>query len=71
MLCMSETSEMVFAVFTQMYTDTQCTAYMPLTPLRGRAPFKKPPHPVGLVVHHHAVRGGSFVNFLGLVKLQG
>ena len=28
-------------------------------------------HPVGLAVHHHAVRGGSFVNFLGLVKLQG
>ena len=27
--------------------------------------------PVGLAVHHHAVRGGSFVNFLGLVKLQG
>ena len=28
-------------------------------------------HPGGLAVHHHAVRGGSFVNFLGLVKLQG
>ena len=28
-------------------------------------------HPVGLAVHHHAVQGGSFVNFLGLVKLQG
>ena len=27
--------------------------------------------PVGLAVHHHAVRGGSFVNFLGLVTLQG
>ena len=27
--------------------------------------------PVGLAVHHHAVQGGSFVNFLGLVKLQG
>ena len=26
---------------------------------------------MGLVVHHHAVWGGSFVNFLGLVKLQG
>ena len=25
----------------------------------------------GLVVHHQSVRGGSFVNFLGLVKLQG
>ena len=35
--------EMVFTAFTQMHTDTQCTAYMPLTPPRGRAPFKKPP----------------------------
>ena len=43
MLCMSEMSEMVFVAFTQMYTDTQCTAYMSLTPPRGRAPFKKPP----------------------------
>ena len=41
MLCMSET-EMVFADFMQMYTDTQYTAYMPLAPLRGRPPFKKP-----------------------------
>ena len=48
---MSETSEMVFVAFTQMYTDTQCTAYMPLTPPRGRAPFK----------NHHAVQGGRFV----------
>ena len=54
MLCMSETSEKVFAAFMQMYTDTQCSAYMPLTPPRGRAP-------VGSVVHHHAVQGGSFV----------
>ena len=29
--------------FTQMYTDTQCTAYMALTTPRRRAPFKKPP----------------------------
>ena len=43
MLCMSKMSEMVFAASTQMYTDTQCTTYMPLTPPRGRAPFKKPP----------------------------
>ena len=34
---------MVFAAFTQMYTDAQCTVYMPLTPPRERAPFKKPP----------------------------
>ena len=25
----------------------------------------------GLAVHHQSVEGGSFVNFLGLVKLQG
>ena len=61
MLCMSETLEMVFVAFTEMYIDTQCTAYMPLTPPRGRAPFKKAPHPVGSAVHHHAVQGGSFV----------
>ena len=28
-------------------------------------------HLGGLAVHHHSVWGGSFVNFLGLVKLQG
>ena len=54
MLCMLDTSEMVFAAFTQMYTDTQCTAYMPLAPPRGRAPCKKAPHPVGSVAHDHA-----------------
>ena len=25
----------------------------------------------GLAVHHQSVQGGSFVNFLGLVKLEG
>ena len=43
MLCMSKTLEMVFVAFMQMYTDTQCTAYIPLTPPQGRASFKKPP----------------------------
>ena len=28
-------------------------------------------HLVGLAVHQQAVQGGSFVNFLGLVTLQG
>ena len=28
----------VFAAFMQMHTDTQYTAYMPLTPSRGKAP---------------------------------
>ena len=35
---LSKTSKMVFAAFTQMHTDTQCTAYMPLAPPRGKAP---------------------------------
>ena len=43
MIRISETLEMVFAAFMQMYTDTQCTVYMPLSPARGRVPFKKPP----------------------------
>ena len=43
MLCILEMSEMVFTAFTQMHTDTQCTAYMPLAPPRGSAPFKKSP----------------------------
>ena len=58
---MSEMSEIVFAAFMQMYTDTQCTANMPLAPPRGRTPFKKAPHPMGSAVHYHAVQGGSFV----------
>ena len=49
---------MVFVAFTQMYIDTQCTAYMHLAPPRGRAPFKAP---MGSTVHHHAVQGDSFV----------
>ena len=38
---------------------------------RGKAIYLKAFHLVGLAVHHQSVRGGSFVNFLGLVKLQG
>ena len=33
--------------------------------------FEKPSILGGLVVHHQSVQGGSFVNFLGLFKLQG
>ena len=33
--------------------------------------FEKPSILGGLVVHHQSVWGGSFVNFVGLVKLQG
>ena len=41
------------------------------SPLQGGKLFIWAFHPVGLAVRHHAVQGGSFVNFLGLVKLQG
>ena len=41
------------------------------SPLQGGRLFIWAFRPVGLAVHHHVIRGGSFVNFLGLVKLQG
>ena len=41
----------------------------PLTPPRGKAIYLKAFHLVGLAVHHQSVLGGSFVNFLGCVKL--
>ena len=44
----------------------------PLTPARREGYlFIWAFHLGGLVVHHQSVWGGSFVNFLGLVKLQG
>ena len=43
----------------------------PLAPPRGKAIYLKAFHLVGLAFHHQSVQGGSFVNFLGLVKLQG
>ena len=49
-----------------------CTLYTgPLAPPMGKAIYLKTFHLVGLAVHHQSVWGGSFVNFLGLVKLQG
>ena len=84
---MSETSEMVFAAFTQhCMQSTESTDFMsemskilysvlciqwPLAPPGGKARCSRTIRPVGLAVHHQAVREGSFVNFLGLVKLQG
>ena len=68
MLCMSKTSEMVFAAFTQhcmQSTDScqRCRRYSvysgPLPRQEGRLIVAI--RPVGLAVHHHAVRGGSFV----------
>ena len=43
-----------------------------LSPLQGgKVIYLKAFHLAGLAVHHQPVRGGSFVYFLGLVKLQG
>ena len=71
---------MVFAAFTQhsmQSTDIMsemskilCIQW-PLALPGGKARCSHTVHPVGLAVHHHTVQGGSFVNFLGLVKLQG
>ena len=69
---------MVFAAFTQhcmQSTDScqRCQRYSvysgPSPPQEGRLIVAI--RPVGLAVQHHAVRGGSFINFLGLVTLQG
>ena len=38
---------------------------------KGNAIYLKAFHLVGLAVHHQSVQGASFINFLGLVKLQG
>ena len=76
---MLEMSKMVFVAF--MQHCIQSTDFMsemskilysvysgPLSCQKGRLLCECP---VGLAVHHHAVRGCSFVNFLGFVKLQG
>ena len=38
---------------------------------RGKAIYLKAFHLVDLAVHHQSVQGASFINSLGLVKLQG
>ena len=84
---MSKMSKMVFVAFTQhciQSTDTHlthvedvkdakyyCTLYTgPIAPPGGRL-FIGAFYPVGLVVHHQSVRGGSFINFLGLDNYKG
>ena len=65
--------------YTTMYAEYRFMSKMskilciqwPLAPPGGNARYSHTVRPVGLAVHHHAVRGGSFVNFLGLVTLQG
>ena len=59
MLLMSEVSK----VNSILYTG-------PLSPPWGKT-ICKAFHLVGLAVHHQSVKGGSFVNFLGLVQVQG
>ena len=43
----------------------------PLTPPIGKVIYLKAFHLVGLTIQHQSVRGGSFVNFLGLVNYKG
>ena len=46
------------------------SVYSGLSPLPGGKTISAF-HLRGLVVHHQSVQGDSFINFLGLVKLQG
>ena len=67
---------MVFAALTQhcMQSTDSCQRCRRYPVYSGPSPHQEGRlvvSPVGLAVHHHAVRGGSFVNFLGLVTLQG
>ena len=64
LLLMSKESKVSNTMYCTLYTG-------PLAPERGKAIYLKAFCLVGLAVHHQSVRGGSFVNFLGLVKLQG
>ena len=64
LLLMSKGSKVSNTMYCTLYTG-------PLAPPRGKAIYLKAFCLVGLAVHHQSVRGGSFVNFLGLVKLQG
>ena len=55
----------------KMSNTMYCTLYTgPVTPPRGKAIYLKAFRLVGLAVDHQSVWGGSFVNILGLVKLQ-
>ena len=64
LLLMSKGSKVLNTMYCTLYTGT-------LAPPKGKAIYLKAFHLVGLTVHHQSVQGGSFVNFLGLVKLQG
>ena len=69
---------MVFAAFTQhcMQSTDSCRRCRRYSVYSGPSPRQEgrlvvAVHPVGLAVHHHAVRGGSFVNFLDLSHYKG
>ena len=64
LLLMSKGSKVLNTMYCTLYTG-------PLAPPRGKVIYLKAFNLVGLAVHHQSVQGGSFVNFLGLVKLQG
>ena len=56
----------------KVYNTMYCTLYtVPLTPPRWKVIYLKAFCLVGLAVYHQSVRGGSFVNFLGLVNYKG
>ena len=86
MLLKSKESKVVFVAFMQHCIQSTVISFVthvervesvkyyvlytePLTPARREGYLRLPSW--GLAVHHQSVRGGSFVNFLGLVKLQG
>ena len=61
----------VYGFYTTLYTEHSTLYTGPLTPPRQKATVHCTAfHLVGLAVHQ-SVQGGSFVKFLGLVKLQG
>ena len=81
MLLKLKESKVVFAAFMQtLHTEysnvTQSITHVKYSVYRASRPSKGEGYLfesllVGLAVHHQSVGGGSFVNFLGLVKLQG
>ena len=82
MLLKLKESKVVFAAFTQHCIQSTVTQFVThvkwvesiiyyVLYSKGKAIYLKAFRLVGLAVHHQSVGGGSFVNFLGLVKLQG
>ena len=72
MLCLSTLSTLVFVALTQhlMQVWKLCIKW-PLAPAKREGYCIVWAFHLGGLAVHQSVRGGSFVNFLGLVKLQG